>query len=320
MRRIGIALGIILFLVYCWASVAYQNRATIPDYKPVEVDLLGGMSREAWEADSQAAFQRLMELEGKKYQFPHGEPGSGRALSAADFEKLIAGFKPDEKPVVRLLDAGAVHALADRHYVLRDNIYSPSDPEGQPVYLAGRPLDKALLDELRELGFRTVTVSGHGAPVNFQLGTAIMVAIIFLTLAAALKPALWEPFLAMLEKRAHELETGEEATRQNQLEAVRYGEEDRRRHAELNREIQELRLKGKRQAALEAAAITKKAKDQESALKAEGLRELGEASQQAEEELRQRIPEFAQAVADALTPGRGGPRWDLLAEKEETDV
>ena len=315
MRKAFIASGILIFLVYCWASVVWQNQVDIPGYKPIEIDLLGGRSRADWDADQQGQFQRLMDLETKNYQLPEDAGGDvDRPLTSADYQAVI-GKTPGHPVLMKVRDAGAVYALLSHNYVLRDSIPDPEDPDGvRPLYFGGHSLDKATLDDLRARGFGTITVSGHAAPVNFQTGTALMIAVIFFTLVAALKPLLWEPFTAMLEKRRHELEVGSEAERQNQLEAVRFEEERRRRHAELDRRIQEIRLSGQREAAGEAAEILHEAREREKGEKMAGLRDIGRAGDVARQEVTAAVPDLALAVADALTPGKGDTRWDRMEE------
>lgn len=316
MRRIFIAFGILVFILYCWASVAYQNRIDVPGYRLVEVDILGGRTRAAWDADPQAQFQRLMELENKRYQLPE-EGGTGgvspdKALTSDDFAAMLKDLPGEGPAKVALRDASAFHDLIGRHYLLRDSIPDPANPAGQPAYLGGRQIDKQMLDDLRARGVRTITVVGHAAPVNFQLGTALMVALIFFTLAAALKPIVWDPFLAMLEKRGRELESGGEAERQNQQEAVRFEEERRRRFAAVNGEAQALLADGRREAAQAAGAIIREAREQEKRVKVAGLRELGEAADRTEREMELQVPAIAKEMADALTPGFDDIRWDRM--------
>lgn len=315
MRRVFIAAGIVIFLFYCWASVAYQNMADVPAYRLVEVDLLGGVTREAWEKDQQAQFQRLMNLETKNYQLPEDADGdTGRPLTSDDFAAYIAKT-PGAPVMMKLRDTGAFASLLAHNYILRDTIPDPENPDGRPLYFGGHPLDKPMLDDLRSRGFKTITVSGHAAPVNFQVGTALMIAVIFFTLVAALKPILWQPFIVMLERRRRELEIGNEAERQNQQEAVRYGEEERRRNAELGRRVQELRMRGQRETAHEAGTIVREARNREKEVKLAGLHDIGRAADFTRAEMEKRIPELAEAVADALTPGAGGPPWERFEKK-----
>ncbi len=308
MRKAFIACGVIVFLLYCWASVVYQNQVDVPDYRVVDIDVLGGMSRETWEKDQTAQFQRLMELEGRRYQPLTDAPGdvdASRPLTSADFAAAVAAAKPGEPARMRLRDPAAFTSLLSHKYLLRDTIANPGDPDGAALYLGGRPLEKEMLDDLRDRGVTTITVTGHAAPVNFQLGTSLMIAVIFFTLAAALKPVVWTPFIVMLEKRRRELDIGSEADRQNQQEAVRFAEEKRRRHDLLGSDMRELRLTGQRETAKEAGDIVREARDREKELKLAGLRDIARAAGVAREEVDRRIPELAQAVADALTPGGG---------------
>lgn len=306
-RRFFIAFGLTAFLVYCWASVAYQNKVSIPDYRLVDVDLLGGVDRAAWEANAQGRFQRLAQLEDKGYLLPVGTLGSippAHPLTAGDFEKLVAAAPANERPVVRLRDPSDINRLLGRHYRLRDDIPYPGNPSGPPLYQSGQPLNMTMLDRLRRLGWESITVVGLADPVGVRLGTGLMVAIIFLTLVAALKPFLWDPFMALLEKRRLELEMGEEAARQNQLEAIRYEEESRRRVADVRQEAREMRLKGGRDVAAEASEILREARTREKAAKLEGLRHLSDSARAAEEELGGGAADLAEAIVRALTPAR----------------
>lgn len=312
MRKASIALGVALFLAYGWASVAYQNMIPLPDYRMVELDVRNGMDRDAWEKSDQARFQRLTRLEEEKYQLPEangaGEgdyASSDRPLAAADFE-LFAARAPAVGPaLIRLRDASAFHRFLARGYSLRDDIENPENPYGPPLYPGGRRLDKKMLDDLRRRGMERIAVVGHGDPVGFLPGTAIMVAVIFLTLVAVLKPILWDPFQALLEKRLREIEAGEEMGRQNQAEAARFEDERRRRQADLHRDIQEIRLKGQREAAKRAGDIVRAAREGGKEAQCAGADELNAAFLDSERELESRIAEFAAAIADAAAPRRG---------------
>lgn len=315
MRRVFIALGIVIFLLYCWASVVYQNQVDVPAYRDVEIDLLGGKTREAWDKDQQVQFQRLMDLETKSYQLPAGADGdTNRPLTSDDFAAYIAKT-PGQPVLMALRDTSGFSSLLAHNYILRDTIPDPANPDGRPLYFGGHPLDKPMLDDLRTRGFKTLTVSGHAAPVNFQVGTALMIAVIFFTLAAALKPILWKPFIVMLEKRRRELEIGSEAERQNLQEAVRYAEEERRRNTELGRHVQELRMRGQRETAREAGEIVREARNREKEVKLTGLRDIGRAADYARAEMEKKIPELAESIADALTPGSDGPPWERFEKK-----
>jgi F0F1-type ATP synthase membrane subunit b/b' len=203
-----------------------------------------------------------------------------------------------------LRDASGIDRLLARGYRLRDGIENPDRSGGPPLYPAGRPLGREMLDRLRELGIGAVTVVGHGTPVGFLAGTAVMVAVIFLTLTAALKPILWDPFAALLEKRGRELAEGEENERKNAAEAGRLERERLRLKARVDREIREARLRGNREAASQVMDIVREAREKGKGIKADGLREMALASGEAETELDRRIPLLAEAIAEALTPGK----------------
>jgi F0F1-type ATP synthase membrane subunit b/b' len=296
--------------------MVYQNRVDIPGYRAINVDLLGGMSRAAWAADSQARFQRLMALEGEGYQWPEDAgappPGSGilpnRPILSEGFEAVVRSTPGDGPVVLRLLDTSEMRRLLGRGYVLRDGVDDPDSTDDRQLYAGGRPLEKNMLDYLRARGVTSVTVVGRAPPVGFLSGTAIMVAIIFLTLVAVLQPILWKPFAALLEKRARELAAGEENERQNQAEAIRLEEERRRRYADLGREIQVTRIQKRREVAEKANVIIREAREKEKQIRTAGMEELDEAVRTSETELTRMTPAFAAAIADALMPGAGDAR------------
>ncbi|MCL2000965.1 MAG: hypothetical protein FWG74_05985 [Planctomycetes bacterium] len=232
MRRMFIGMGLIVFAVYCWASVAYQSRVVIPDDKLGEAGLLA------------------------------------------------------------------------KGYLLRDSVSDYGNPVGPPLYAGGTPLNEEMLDDLRRRGLKHITITGHAPMVNFQFGTALMLVVIFLTLVAALKPILWDPFLTLLEKRRRELAMGNEAASLNQQEAIRYDEERRRRHSDLRLNIQELRMNSQRHTANQVGEILKAAKERGKSEKLAGLGELGEAIGEAEIELDRQTPEVMDAIVRILTPGR----------------
>jgi hypothetical protein len=69
-----------------------------------------------------------------------------------------------------------------------------------------------------------------------------------------------------------------------------------------------MRMAGQREAAKEAAAIVRGARDREKEVKLAGLRDIARAADVARADGEQRIPELAQAIARALTPGGGRPQ------------
>lgn len=328
MRRLFIAFGLAVFLAYCWASVTYQNQVRVPGYRAVTVDVLGkGRTRAQWDADPQAQFRRLTELESAKYQLPEGKGAAGsenpvasggvppdRPLTSDDFAAMIARLAPDQGLVMELRDTSDIHRLANRNYLLRDPVMPPgADPDRPPLYNYASPLDKETIDGLLANGIGVVTVTGHGSPVSFEIGTAVMVAIIFLTLLAALKPVLWEPFRIMLDKRRQELKAGTEAARRNQEDEAKLAEAGRAENARLLRELDDLRRRARAEAELAAGEIVDEARQAGKDVKQEGLRRIGQAADSARRRLDGEIPELARLIADALTPG-GAPA-DKNAEK-----
>lgn len=142
LRRLFIGVCVVLFLVYCWASVAYQNQVKIPDYRLATVDLLGGKTRSQWEDDENYRFQRLITLENKHYQLlpdtkltgPHGtDIPTSQPLTGLDFEFLIKNAPADDALKMQLRDPVEIETLANLGYHLRDPVYDPLHPQDQPL-------------------------------------------------------------------------------------------------------------------------------------------------------------------------------------------
>lgn len=316
-RQAFIGFAIVVFLLYCWASVAYQNQVDVPAYKTAQVNLLGAKTREQWDADQAGQFQQLMALENKYYQLPAGTEltivdakggekrlTSDTVLTSGDFAALIARAPAGEPVSMELRDPTAIYALAGHGYLLRDAIYDPEYPDDRPIVNFAEPINKALIDRLLALDVKVVTVTGQASAVGVDLGTVLMVAMIFLALVAALKPILWDPFQAMLDKRQKELAIGAEASRNNQAEEARLAEERSKRNAHLVREIQGKRMARQQETAKQADEIVDIARAEEKARRHSALHEIVQAAGEAETALRAQTPEMAEAIVQAVL-GRG---------------
>lgn len=326
LRRLFITFGFAVFLVYCWASVHYQNQVSVPGYRTVSVDVLGkGQTRAQWDADTQGQFQRLMQLESAKYQLPEDakvpappadakRPGAMDAdgnispehpLSADDYTFMIADLEPDQGLVMQLRDTSAINGLANKNYLLRDPVMRPGDaPDAKPMYNYADPVDKDMIDGLIRSGVGVITVTGHGSPVSYEVGTALMIVVIFLTLVAALKPLLWDPFRAMLDRRRQELDSGSMAERRNQEDEAKLTEAKKTENAKLLRDLDDLRRRIQVDAERRAGDVLKEAQDREKGVKLEGLRRLGDSADTAKRGLDRQVPELAELIADAVMPGK----------------
>ena len=312
MRRAFIAFVIIVFLVYCWASVAYQNQVPVPAYRTVKVELLGGKTRAQWDQAEGEQFHRLMELESKRYQLPEGNTlavgakklDSGAPLTSDDFKAIIAASPAGSAPSMELRDPSAIYNLVSLHYRLRDPIVNPADPEGPPLFNYGEPLTKSILDELIRHKIEAITINGAGAPVTFQFGTSIMILLIFLALVAALKPLVWDPFQALLDKRQKELAIGAEAARRNQAEREKLEQETIGKNRDLRLEIQAERMRRLRAADKEADGLVKVAQTEAKKAKQESLADIASQMGAAEKALAAEMPKLAEMIAASiLNPG-----------------
>lgn len=327
LRQGFIGLAIAIFLFYCWASVAYQNLVAVPDYQPVAVDLLGGKTRAQWDAAEGEQFAQFMALENKRYQLPADRQlavadkdgssrtlGPSRVLTSEDFAAIVAQSPPGQAVVMELRDPTAIYALESHGYLLRNAIYDPAYPDDPPLVNFAERVDKRLIDRLHDLDVKTIAITGHGSPVGFDIGTAIMVAVIFFALAAALKPILWDPFQALLDKRQKELAMGAEAARSNQAETAKLEEDRARRNAALVRDIQAKRMRRQQETAREVDAIVAKAKREEKEARHRQLQELGGSANEARHRLRAEAPELADAIVAAVLGRDGGEKG--TGEKE----
>lgn len=151
---------------------------------------------------------------------------------------------------------------------------------------------------------------GEGTPVGFDIGTGIMILIIFLCLVAALKPILWDPFQALLDRRQKELTIGAEATRQNQVEEAKLEEDTKRQNAKLMQEMQAKRMHAQQEIARETGTIIKTAKAEEKKDRHAELQRINAESRLASKQLEDEIPAMAEAIAASVLRTSTGDRTD----------
>jgi len=313
-RRLFIAVVILIFAAYCWASYRDYTYVAIPTYATVEVDLLGGLTPRQWqggaseeEIKASASFRRehLRALERRRLQPLEDTPllVNGQALAPEkplgkdELEALMGQAVETNQTHLKLRDPEALIALAKAGYRLRNPIWIETGAERRQLYKGGEPLTKAVLDDLLRIGRTRVGIMGAGQPVAPQPATMVMVILIFLALVAALKDALWTPLLALIDERKRDLERGRDLERDNRAEAARIEEETkalRLRH----RKAYLARLAAtQREALQEADRILNEAKTQARGLRDTAAAEMESTVQRAETELRGQVAAFAQAIA-----------------------
>ena len=317
MRRLFIGFVIAVFLAYCWASVAWQNRIVVPDYRTVTVSLTGGKTPEQW--DSDAAFRNtyLEHLASRHYQplvkgapplmiplpdgsvFPWDQPLTKANLEAIVKDRIARGAATD----VELRDPAALYALASQHYRLRDPLRDSKtgepllDQDGKPWARGGEPVNKAFLDRLIDADVRFIHIVGNANPISPQPGTIVLVALIFLALVAALQGLYWKPLFQVVEERKREIDAGVDLAKSNQTALARLEGDRARRLLEARRARRERIQEARAKARAEADAIIQNARDREHALKQDAMIELRNASEAVRERLRADIPRLAREIA-----------------------
>ncbi len=161
-------------------------------------------------------------------------------------------------------------------------------------------MDKRLIDKLHRLDVKVVTVRGTASPVGYDIGTSLMVALIFLALVAALTPVLWRPFQALLEKRKRELEIAAEAARNNQREEARLAEDRAARNAQLAWDIQAKKMAEQQRTAREVDAILKEARANEKEDRRRDLLDINTTARQAEQDLESQVAGMAEEIARTI--------------------
>ncbi len=211
---------------------------------------------------------------------------------------------------MELRDPVEIETLANHGYHLRDPVYDPLHPHDQPLVNFGVPLDKSLINALNGLGVKAVTIVGEGSPVDVDIGSMVMILIIFLCLVAALKPILWDPFQALLDRRQKELAIGAEAARQNQLEEAKLEEDKKRQNAKLMQEMQAKRMQAQQEIARETTTIVKTARADEKRDRHAELQRINAESHLAYKQLEDEIPGMAEAIAASVLKTAAKDRTD----------
>jgi F-type H+-transporting ATPase subunit b len=321
-RKLFILIVVSLFCLYCWSSYHSYTWVTLPEYKPVEVDLLGGMDRTKWEKDPTHQATQIMHLSQMRYHAPTGgirlDDGtvlnSGQALTVDEFRKIIAkrlADNPGNLAKEPLRDPKALLVLAGRKYHLRnpvENVMYKEQPLDRAHVDKGVALDKPLIDALMAAGVKRVSVVGGGDVVSPQIGTMALVILIFLALVMALTDLMWDPLLKIIDERRKEVREGTELARVNRKENLRIEDEGVKLRAEARRKYLERLADAQREALKKADVILGEARDKVHAMRAQAARELTGEMEKAEAELLKQVPELAGAIVAQVmgrAPGKG---------------
>jgi F-type H+-transporting ATPase subunit b len=291
----------VLFVGYYWTAVRHWHLMPLPDYAVEEVDLLGGKTPAAWADDETFQNEHLRHLDRTFYQptaegltLPGGRRlGPGEVLTRADFRALIEGGTTG----IALRNPSAIREIAKKGYKLRNPV---ADPEAGLDYHGGERLAKPVIDDLLRAGMDRVAVVGAGEMISIQLGTMMMVILVFLALVAALQNALWDPVLALIDERRRTVEEGEARARANRTDRVEIEEEGRRLNANVRREYMKDLTATQREAGREADRILHEARDEAQRLRQEAHREIEREIEAAAEVLEKQRSTLAREVASAV--------------------
>ncbi len=317
MRKLFIIAVFIIFAAYCWAAYRNYTYVRVPDYKVVKIDLLGGHTPDAWRGPSpetdkegskaaeRARRQYLRTLEARKPQpvpgipirvgervLPVDKPLDKDALAALAEQALATG-----NTTIEVRDPAALISLAKKDYLIRNRIYS----NNQVLFQGGEPLDKEAIDRLLAAGIRRVAIIGNGQPVAPQPASMLMIMLIFLALAFALKDTLWEPILALIDKRKHDLERGNEIARSNRAMEKEMRDEINSLRIRYRREYMARLSAARSEARKEAEMIMAQAHEEARKLRQETVEKINEQVALARAGLQNQIPELAREIAEQVT-------------------
>lgn len=310
MRKLFILLVAVVLGLYCWKAAERNTLVDVPGYSVVTVDLLNGKTLRSWD-DPASATKRaeyLSVLESRHYQplegglaLPDGTAyAADKTLHAKDYEKIVQALRNGTVEPIKLRDPGKLYAMDARRYVVR-NPMTLTLKDGKTLVLkGGEKLNKHLLDQILESQTPVVSIGvvGNGDVVAPQLGTIVMVILIFLALVMGLKDAMWDPLLAILDARKKEIEEGAALNRKNRDEHKRLEQERQTRFAAVRRDYLDQLAGVQREAMKEADKILAEARHEANKIRDEANKTLDTELKTAESELRKGI---ARMTADIVT-------------------
>lgn len=309
MRNLFIFGVIVLVVLYFGQVSRNYTMIQVPDYQEEEVDLLGGKSRKKWDENPTYQAERLAFLQEQHYQPPlEGIRLSDgrvlppdRPLTAKDFEAIIAD-QPGIAVRIRLRNPSAIREVVASHCVLRDPLRFTTKHGEEVAYEGGEIVTHEMIDKILDAAptIPRISVLRNGKVVGVEFPTIVMVWLIFLALVSALKTVLWEPILAILDRRRDELEQASRLTIQNRTEAKKFETDRHRLYAEARRAYLDRLAKVQAEARREADGILKEThkilrREEEHTMAA-----LEKELALAECELRKEIPNLARFIAETL--------------------
>ncbi len=315
MKKIFIILVVVIFVAYCFASARNYAYIPVPQYRDVTINIMKGMTQVGWENNPTAQKERFRELERKFYQPPvagwHFQSGLSykpdHVLTADDFKKILEQ-EPGLARDLQVRDPVALESIVAQGYMLRDNIMAAggSSSDNQYVAKAGADLNKVVLDKLLSMGITEIRVTGKGNMVSPELGTMIMIVLIFLGLLSALDIVLFKPLVSMVDKRNAEIDAGMEKVRSNRVDASKLAQESDDKRKELRREHMSALAKARHEVMKEADEILHHANVEAHRIRDNAHLEMKTVIKEAEAQLHAEVDNIAREIVAGVLSAAGG--------------
>lgn len=306
-KLIFIAFVLVILIAYCFGSASNFGYTDVPRYVEKKIDILGGMSMEEWESNKAARDNRLKELVRAGYQPPIDGYNFAKQLSydkthtlTADDYVNIVKLEPIVATKLSVRDPSAVLDLASMNYTIRDDIIGS---KGNVIAKSGDVLDKNALDALIGVNIKRIRIVGTGGVVSIELGTMIMVPLIFLALLAALKIIMFDPLIKIMDERAEEIAVGSEQAKINRIDIAKLETESKEKFDHVRREHIFALGKAKHEIILESEVVVHEASDEARAIREEAHKELQEKLAEVDKELRSKVDELAQDIVAQVLKG-----------------
>ena len=303
---------LLVFLLYCGAAQRNQSWYRVPEYRVVELNILGRATPTRWQSPAYASarHEQLSTLGKRRYQpvEPIGPPrlprvvGCSQVLTRDDLEELVARGVH----TVRVRDPAAILRFADRGFVVRQDISAPQGAgrgEERVVATAGEPVTKEVVDRCLEANVTRMPVVGAGDVVGFN-ATMLMVVLIFVGMTLVLTDVFWEPVMVLIDSRQVLVADGRKAVRANAREARDAQAERERRLRAMRDAYQERMRKARSRAMHEVDTILHRTRVHLKRMREEAASRLHASAARAEAQVRDELPALADSLVQRISGNR----------------